>query len=112
MRATDNELVQRLKRTADSDAFALVVTRYADLVYSTCYRILGNDAKAEDVTQETFFQLFKKADSITDCLGGWLHRVATHRCLDLIRQDAARRRRELASSDDEGLMAQSALTCT
>ena len=100
MRATDNELVQRLKTTADSDAYTLVVTRYADLVYSTCYRILGNDAKAEDVTQETFFQLFKKADSITDCLGGWLHRVATHRCLDLIRQDAARRRREVAYVTD------------
>jgi RNA polymerase sigma factor (sigma-70 family) len=96
MRATENELLQRLKTAEDSDAFSLAVTRYADLVYSTCYRILGNDAKAEDVTQETFFQLFKKADSVTDCLGGWLHRVATHRCLDVIRQDAARRRRERA----------------
>ena len=74
MRATDNELVQRLKTTADPDAFALVVTRYADLVYSTCYRILGNDTKAEDVTQETFFQLFKKADSITPALNSLLNR--------------------------------------
>ena len=68
--------------------------RYADMVYTTCHRILGDEAQAADAVQETFFQLAKDAKRIRGSLGGWLHRVATRRAVDVIRQNVARRERE------------------
>ena len=39
---TDAVLVQRWARSRDSEAFRELVNRYADMVYSTSRRILGN----------------------------------------------------------------------
>lgn len=96
MEATDQLLVRRLAREGDPEAFRVLLGRYADMVYSTCLRVLRDDAQAADVTQETFFQMFKGAGRITESPGGWLHRVATRRAIDLVRQDISRRKREEA----------------
>jgi RNA polymerase sigma factor (sigma-70 family) len=92
----DRVLIRRFARQQDGDAFSILMDRYADTVYTTCRRILGNEAQAADAAQETFFELVKKAEGVTGSLGGWLHRVATRRAVDLIRQNASRRRREQA----------------
>jgi len=73
---------------------AAIVAHYTDMVYSTCRRVLGNEAEAADVAQETFFQFYRQADEITTSIGAWLHAVATRRAIDLVRQNASRRRRE------------------
>lgn len=59
-----------------------------------CLRITGNRDYAADAAQETFYQLLKNAGHITGSLGGWLHRVAVRRAIDLVRRDAVRRRHE------------------
>jgi RNA polymerase sigma factor (sigma-70 family) len=66
----------------------------------TCRRILGDETQAADAVQETFFQLTKDADRITGSLGSWLHKVATRRAVDVIRQNASRRRREQSYASD------------
>jgi len=91
---SDRALIRRFARQRDDDAFRILMGRYADMVYTTCRRILGNEAQAADAVQETFFQLVRNADRITGSLGSWLHRVATRRAVDLIRQNISRRRRE------------------
>lgn len=96
MEATDNLLMQRFLGRGDSEALATIMDRYADMVYSTCRRVLGDESQAADVVQETFFQFVKHAHRITGSLGSWLHQVATHRAVDLVRQNASRRRREEA----------------
>ena len=70
------------------------------MVYTTCRRVLGDEAQAADAAQETFFELAKKADGITGSLGSWLHKVATRRAVDLIRQNVSRRRREAVYAAD------------
>ncbi len=55
--ASDVRLLKRWTVARDVDAFNELVARYADFVYATCHRILGNRADAEDVTQECFFGL-------------------------------------------------------
>src|SRR5512140_705427 len=94
MDTTDQLLVRRLAGQGDQEAFCTLLSRYADMVYSTCMRILRDEAQAADVTQETFFQLFKGANRITGSPGGWLHEVATRRAIDLVRQNISRRKRE------------------
>jgi len=93
MTSTDNTREDGAAWPADADALAAVVARHADMVYSTCRRVLGNDAEAADVAQETFFQFYRQADEITTSVGAWLHQVATRRAIDLVRQNVSRRRR-------------------
>lgn len=93
-RQSDMVLVERYQFNGDELAFAELTRRYADHVYSTCLRILGDPALAEDATQETFFKLFKQPRQVRESIGGWLHRVATRLAIDRIRHDTRRRARE------------------
>ncbi|HYG35383.1 MAG TPA: sigma-70 family RNA polymerase sigma factor, partial [Clostridia bacterium] len=102
MEETDQFLLERYVKHGDGEAITKICRRYANLVYSTCRRVLGNDAQAADAAQETFLQLLKNADKIKGSLGAWLHLVATRRSLDLVRQNTSRRQRESAYVTDAG----------
>src|SRR3954469_3619396 len=88
---SDRVLVRRFLRQQDGEAFSILMDRYADMVYTTSWRILRDETLAADAVQETFFQLVKNAEKITGSLGSWLHKVATRRSVDLIRQNVSRR---------------------
>ncbi|MBN1124622.1 MAG: sigma-70 family RNA polymerase sigma factor [Sedimentisphaerales bacterium] len=94
-------LLQRFTRHNDAEAFAELTHRYAGLVYGSCLRVIGNADQAADATQETFFQLLKNAGTVTGSLGSWLHRVATRKAVDVIRQDVSRRKREVVYIQDK-----------
>jgi RNA polymerase sigma factor (sigma-70 family) len=91
---SDRALAERFARLGDEEAFCAIVDRHAGMVYATCRRMLGDEVEAADAAQETFLQFSKSAGHIHGSLGSWLHRVATRRAADLIRQRASRRRRE------------------
>ena len=57
-------------------------------IYSHSYRLLGNQQDADDVTQEVFVSAYLTWDSLyaRDKLSGWLYRIATNLCIDLLRQ--------------------------
>jgi RNA polymerase sigma-70 factor, ECF subfamily len=57
-------------------------------IYSHSYRLLGNRQDAEDITQEVFVSAYLTWDSLyaRDKLSGWLYRIATNLCIDLLRQ--------------------------
>ncbi len=93
-------LLRQFTRMRDAEAFSEITRRYAGLVYSTCLRVTGDAECARDATQDTFFQLVKHTGQVSGSLGGWLHRVATRRSVDLVRRDSARRRREQAFAAD------------
>jgi RNA polymerase sigma-70 factor (ECF subfamily) len=59
-----------------------------------CLRSLGNKDDASNAVQDTFLQLVRDAAKITGSLPSWLHRTATNRAIDLIRQDSQRKKRE------------------
>ena len=79
---------------AEDSALGQAITEHVSMVYSTANRVLGNEAQAADVVQETFFQFARNAHHIQGAVSGWLHRVATRRSYDLIRQESSRRQRE------------------
>jgi RNA polymerase sigma-70 factor (ECF subfamily) len=58
-------------------------------VYRRCLRLLGNQATAEDATQDVFLKLLREADRLQDrtTLLPWVYRVASNHCLNL-RRDA------------------------
>jgi RNA polymerase sigma-70 factor (ECF subfamily) len=94
MAETEAVLLRRFARMGDAEAFAEITRRHAGLVYGAALRILADVDRASDVAQETFLQLTKDAATVTDSLPGWLHRVATHKAIDQMRREAARRQRE------------------
>jgi RNA polymerase sigma factor (sigma-70 family) len=64
-----------------------VVRLHADRVYRLAYRLSGNRADAEDLTQETFVRVFKSlAEYTPGTFEGWLHRITTNLFLDLVRR--------------------------
>jgi RNA polymerase sigma-70 factor (ECF subfamily) len=90
----DRDLLQAYASRRDADAFAQLVRRYAGLVFATARRVTGNTSDAEDVSQTCFMELARQAGRVTGSVPGWLHRTASHRAASLIRDSAARRRRE------------------
>jgi RNA polymerase sigma-70 factor (ECF subfamily) len=91
----DLMLLHRFTETGDASAFAEIVQRYARVVYSASIRVLGDEGRAQDVSQETFFRLMQRPKLVTHSLAGWLHRTATHLALDVRRSERARKHREL-----------------
>ena len=77
-------------------AFAELVARYVNLVYSTARRMVHEAALAEDVTQSVFIQLARKAPTVREgnALPGWLYRVTHCQAANALRAERARRRRE------------------
>jgi len=95
MDISDVALLRRWQQSSDSEAFTLLVMRHSGMVFNTCNRILRNRADAEDVTQECFMELGAVHTLVGNSLGGLLHTLATHRCLDRLKRESRRREREI-----------------
>jgi RNA polymerase sigma factor (sigma-70 family) len=91
---TDGQLLERFLTGGDEEAVAVLVRRYARLVFGVCRRVLYNDHAAEDAFQATFLVLMRKAPSLDrdKPLGSWLYTVA-YRLALRARANAARRKR-------------------
>jgi RNA polymerase sigma-70 factor (ECF subfamily) len=64
-----------------------VVREHASRVYRLAFRLSGNRADAEDLTQETFVRVFKSlAEYTPGTFEGWLHRITTNLFLDMVRR--------------------------
>ncbi|MBN2133693.1 MAG: sigma-70 family RNA polymerase sigma factor [Sedimentisphaerales bacterium] len=71
---SDAELIRRYAETADHEAFAEIYRRYAGMVYSICFRKLGNHADAQDAALACFLILSKKPSGATSArsVASWL----------------------------------------
>src|SRR5438876_1731032 len=65
---------------------------YAPRVYNLARRMLGNDADAEDVTQDVLLQVVRKLDTFRGeaALPTWLHRITVNAALAHRRRRATR----------------------
>jgi len=59
-------------------------------IYRYALSMMHDPAEADDAAQETFVRAYRHLDSLRDvsALTTWLYRIATHVCLDRIRQQA------------------------
>ncbi len=101
---TDNELLAAYA-AGSPEAFAEILRRYQDAVFSACRRILVDEHRAEDAAQAVFLVLARKAARLAPgtVLGGWLHLTAKHAALRLREREErlARREREAATMREE-----------
>ena len=75
MHADDMDLVREFAVNGSETAFATLVQRHVNLVYSAALRQLGNSHEAEEVAQAVFLILARKARRLRPgtILSGWLY---------------------------------------
>ncbi len=98
MALTDHELLRRYV-AGSQDAFAELVRRHLDLVYSAARRQSRSPQMAEEVAQSVFLKLSVSAQTLDPAapLAAWLFLVTRHTAIDAARQDARRLAREAAA---------------
>lgn len=84
---TEAETISRAQN-GDSAAFEVLYYRHCQHVYSVCLRMIKNPVEAEDLTQQTFMQIFRKLATFRGESGfsTWLHRVTVNVVLMNIRR--------------------------
>jgi RNA polymerase sigma factor (sigma-70 family) len=93
----DCELLRRYAGTHSEEAFAELVRRHVNLVYSAALRQVNGDAHlAQDVAQTVFADLAHKASSLSRraTLTGWLYTSAHYAAAKIVRGENRRRDRE------------------
>jgi RNA polymerase sigma-70 factor, ECF subfamily len=69
----------RLAQQGDERGFEFIYRLHSPRVYALCFRMTrGNEAEAEELTQESFLQLFRKISTFRgeSAFSTWLHRLA------------------------------------
>lgn len=98
---TDADLLARF-RGGDSDALAAIFERYESPVFRYLLGVLKDRHAAEDVLQETFVTVLRKADEVApETFRGWLFTVAHQQAMLLKRKT----KRLPAAVPDEHLLA-------
>ena len=104
---SDDALMARVAQR-DAVAFRTIVDRHMAAVHRIAYRMLGDAASAEDVTQESLLRLWDHArrwQAGGTGIGAWLRRVATNLCLDRLRRQKFAGGNEIPDRADEAPLA-------
>jgi len=83
---TDQFYIDKIS-AGDTKAFAVLVNRYRNMVFTLTIQMLKNREEAEEVSQDTFVKIYKhlnkfKGDSK---FSTWVYRIAYNACLDRIK---------------------------
>jgi RNA polymerase sigma-70 factor (ECF subfamily) len=89
--------------TADGNraAFEMIYQRYHRRTYSVAFRMTKNPTEAEDLTQEVFMQVFRKAGSFRggSAFSTWLHRLTINQVLMHFRRRSVKNEKTTESGD-------------
>jgi RNA polymerase sigma-70 factor (ECF subfamily) len=91
-RLADEELMP-LIGAKDPDAFEVFYDRHGGAAYSLAYRIVGERAAAEDVTQEAFISIWKSGarfDRARGSVRSWMLSIVRNRAIDALRSRAGK----------------------
>jgi RNA polymerase sigma-70 factor (ECF subfamily) len=79
----------------DQRAFETLYDRFSGILFATAYRVLNNQAAAEDVVQDTFIQIWQKAPQYDPAKGKpltWAVTLTRNRSIDRLRSTQRRSR--------------------
>lgn len=94
-RLADEELMPLIARK-DAGAFEVFYDRHSGIAYSLAYRIVGERATAEDVTQEAFVSIWRSGaryDLGRGSVRSWTLGIVRNRAIDALRGRAGRARK-------------------
>ncbi|MFT5080076.1 MAG: RNA polymerase sigma-70 factor (ECF subfamily) [Planctomycetota bacterium] len=110
MEETNDQQLLAAFRGGDAAAFGQLVDRHQASCLKLAAFLLGGRAEVEDTVQEVFLKLMQKPPTLPDgldpdacraALAAWLHRVTRNACMDVLRSESRRNRREKAVASTE-----------
>src|SRR6516162_10012147 len=92
----DMALLGQYSGKGSEEAFAEIVRRHIDLVYSVALRYAGRAEDAQDIAQTVFTLLSRKAGKLREgtVLTGWLYETTRYTALRFMRNNIRRQLRE------------------
>jgi len=105
-RLADEELMPLIGEK-DPEAFEVFYDRHGGAAYSLAYRIVGERAAAEDVTQEAFISIWRSGaryDQARGSVRSWTLSIVRNRAIDALRSKAGRAPK--LTFDDEAILEQ------
>ncbi len=92
----DTALLRQYAASNSESAFAALVERHVNLVYSVALRSVGHAHAAEEIAQAVFIILAKKARSLSKgtVLSGWLYQTTRLTAANYLRTETRRQKRE------------------
>jgi RNA polymerase sigma-70 factor (ECF subfamily) len=105
-RLADEELMPLIGEK-DPEAFEVFYDRHGGVAYSLAYRIVGEKAVAEDVTQEAFISIWKSGarfDRARGSVRSWMLSIVRNRAIDALRSRAGKAPK--LSFDDDAILEQ------
>ena len=92
----DSALLRQYSENHSDEAFAALVTRHINLVYSVALRSVGDPHQAEEITQGVFILLAKKAAQLRHdrALSSWLFQATRLTASNFVRSESRRHHRE------------------
>ncbi|MGE3618877.1 MAG: RNA polymerase sigma factor [Acidimicrobiia bacterium] len=98
--ALDDRALVAAARQGDRRALEVLLRRHHDRIRALCRRVCGNDADADDATQDALVAIVRGLDRFDgrSAFSTWTYRIATNACLDELRR--RRRRPEPRATED------------
>jgi RNA polymerase sigma-70 factor, ECF subfamily len=106
--AESDEALLAAIQDRDQRAIAALYDRYGGLAFGLAYRILGERNVAEDVVQDAFLSVWRRAISFEPGRGSvrtWLLSIVHHRAIDRLRGVSGRARQDAPLDDFERVLA-------
>lgn len=102
---SDDALIRQFNRERCESAFAALVERHVQLVFATALRQVGNHQSAEEITQNVFLALARKAGRLAghQTVAGWLYQATLREARLALRTQLRRQRREEAAAATSAL---------
>jgi RNA polymerase sigma-70 factor (ECF subfamily) len=101
---TDVDLLIGRVARGDAQAFEAVYDELSSAVFGLARRVVRDPARAEDVTQEVFLEVWRKAARFDSGLGKaktWVMTIAHRRAVDAVRRNESLKRQDDRSVVDE-----------
>ena len=100
----DVQLIRRIL-SGDDEAFSILMRKHQKGVHALIWRKIGDFQVAEEITQDTFIQVYKKLGTLEDPnrFNGWLYVIANRLCINWIKRNKVKMDRLNMQSLEETL---------
>jgi RNA polymerase sigma factor (sigma-70 family) len=73
----------------DSNAFAVLVNRYKDMIFTLALKMVKNREEAEEVAQDTFIKIYNSLNKFKgdSKFSTWIYKIAYNTCLDRLKKN-------------------------
>ena len=101
----DQKLLSEFVRSRSEQAFSALVEKYAPMVFNAAFRKTGDRPTAEEITQNVFTILARKAAKLKrgSVLAGWLYRTAMFECSHALRKASSHKRKMKALAEQQSI---------